>query len=103
LINLKGKLIVAVNQSDKMLRRIVKVERPPIEGAIWTAVIEVVGAPAERRTYEDFYRIQNPNNPSISEYGSNSVVGLKALSLIVIPFDSLVKGYRLVEAMKEDR
>lgn len=71
LVNLEGKLIAAVNHGDKMLRRIVKVERPPIEGAIWTAVIETIGAPPGR-------------------------------SLIVIPFDSLVRGYRLVEATKKE-
>ena len=84
LINLEDNLIVAIHSnslrvnelsSDGILMRIVKVERPPIVGAIWTAVVEWVGAPLSDR---------------------------KASNLIVIPFDSLVSGYRLVEATKKE-
>ena len=107
LINLEGRLIVAVNNGDKMLRRIVKVERPPIEGAIWTAAIEVIGAPKNRRTYERHCTISNASYaiPIMMDYEFNIHPTNEGIcsNLIVIPFAALVRGYRLVEATKEDR
>jgi hypothetical protein len=102
LINLDGRLIIATNNSDRMLRRIVKVERPPIEGAIWTAVIEVVGAPSKRNMYKRNCHIEQWDyaKPIRMDYEFNihPERDIKASNLMVIPFDSLVKGYKLIEA-----
>lgn len=104
LIDLDGRLIVATNHGDRMLRRIVRVERPPIEGAIWTAVIETVGAPKDRRATERHCYIHQSDYAKLlmltQDFGIHSYDSGKCSNLMVIPFDSLVRGYKLVEATK---